>query len=85
MPSAKSSFPEVLSLSLTLALRGGTARMDFTRPAAPQRAGLRNRWDQESPGGKMRKRFLRTRTAAGAKCSLGPVLIAGLNHFSAPR
>ena len=72
VPSAKSSFPEAPSQSLTLALWGDTARMDFTRPAAPQRAGLRNRCDQESPGGKMRKRFLRTRTTAGAKCYLGP-------------
>ena len=55
VPSAKSSFPEVLSLSLTLALRGGMARMDFTQQSAQQRAGLRNRWDQESPDGKMRK------------------------------
>lgn len=50
MPSAKTRFTEVLSLSLTLAPLGGMVRMDFsTRPSTPQHTGLRNRWDQENP------------------------------------
>ena len=41
MPSAKTRFTEVLSLSLTLAPLGGMVRMDFsTRPSTPQHTEL---------------------------------------------